>query len=144
MKLAISPHNQATVSATAVIPKVIRSIVERSVYLAIAQSKRPKVNNLAKYENRAIAIVDIGSRFLVILETAIWMIKKIMTTNCARTAPRKPGKPLTKVEIKIANPLVKKVGMKAARSSFDSLLLTLKPFYSSWKPKVLLQPKLRQ
>ena len=134
MKLAISPHNQATVSATAVIPKVIRSIVERSVYLAIAQSKRPKANNLAKYENRAIAIVDIGSRFLVILETAIWMIKKIMTTNCARTAPRKPGKPLTKVEIKIANPLVKKVGMKAARRSFDSLLLTLKPFYSFWKP----------
>jgi hypothetical protein len=56
------------------------------------------------------------------------MIKKIMTTNCARAAPRKPGKPLTKVEIKIANPLVKKVGIKAARSSFDSLLLMLRPF----------------
>jgi hypothetical protein len=26
--------------------------------------------------------------------------------------------------------------MKAARSSFDSLLLTLKPFCSSWKLKV--------
>jgi hypothetical protein len=61
-------------------------------------------------------------------ETAIWIMKKIITTNCARTAPRKPGNPLTKVEIKIANPLVKKVGMKAARSSFDSLLLMLKPF----------------
>jgi hypothetical protein len=55
-------------------------------------------------------------------------MKKITTTNCARTAPRNPGSPRTKVEIKMANPLVKKVGMKAARSSFDSLLLMLKPF----------------
>jgi hypothetical protein len=61
-------------------------------------------------------------------ETAIWIIKKMMTTNCARTAPRNPGSPRTRVEIKIANPLVKKVGMKAARSSLDSLLLMLKPF----------------
>lgn len=133
MKLAISPQSQATVSATEVTPKAARSTVERSVNRAIAQSKSPKANNLAKYENRAIAIVEIGSKFLVIRETAMWMMKKIMTTNCARTAPRKPEKPRTKVESKIAKPLVKKVGMKAARKSLDSLLLmhslSFFPFY---------------
>ena len=71
MKLAISPQSQAIVSATAVIPKVVRSTLDRSVKRAMAHSKSPKANNLAKYENSAIAIVDIGSKSRVNLDTAM-------------------------------------------------------------------------
>lgn len=71
MKLAISPQSQEIVSKTAVIPKAVRLIVARSVNLAIAHSSRPRAKSLAKYEKSAIAIVEIGSKFLVRRETAM-------------------------------------------------------------------------
>ena len=58
-------------SAIALMPKLVLSIVEREVYLVNAHKKAPSRRNFAKYENMARAIVLIGSRLREILEIKI-------------------------------------------------------------------------
>ena len=71
MKLAISPQSHEIVSKTAVIPKAVRLIVALSVNLAMAHKSSPRAKSFAKYEKSAMAIVEIGSKFLVMRETAM-------------------------------------------------------------------------
>ena len=77
--------------------------------------------NFAKYENRASAIVLIGSKFREILETPICTAKYMTTTSCAKRAPMKPGAPWVIVEIIIAMTPTASEGISAPRKRSRSV-----------------------
>ena len=90
----ISPPSQATVMASAQAAKVARLTVVCEVVCETRMRNPPITKTLVKYENMAMAMVAMGSRFTVRREITRWIERKMRTVRAPRAAPQNPERDL--------------------------------------------------